>query len=107
MQLARSHSPARSTHSVPLVPTWVRLVLLGVGTRLTTSGRKEAPLEDDKVLDLARDIRCGPSLARDLLALAGDDARLVREASDRCRGVESMKAYIIDHRISRLESRFE
>lgn len=64
-------------------------------------------MEDDKVLDLARDIRCGPSLARDLLALAGDDARLVREASDCCRGVESMKAYIIDHRISRLESRFE
>lgn len=62
-------------------------------------------MEDDKVLDLARDIRCGPSLARDLLALAGGDDHLVREASDRCRGVESMKAYIIDHRISKLENK--
>lgn len=74
---------------------------------VTLSPREEERLDENKVLDLARDIRCGPSLARDLLALAGDDARLVREASDCCRGVESMKAYIIDHRISRLESRSE
>lgn len=59
------------------------------------------------VLDLARDIRCGPSLARDLLVLAGGDAGLVREASDRCRGVESMKAFIIDQRFQKSEGRSE
>lgn len=63
-------------------------------------------MENDVVL-LAADIHCGTNLARDLLILAGGDAELVRRASDSCRGVESMKAYIIDHRISRLESRSE
>lgn len=70
-------------------------------------GRKEVPLEDRRVLDLARDIRCGPSLARDLLTLAGGDASLVREASAECRGVESMKAYIIDRRFQKSEDRSE
>ena len=64
-------------------------------------------MEDSRVLDLAADIRCGPGLARDLLTLAGDDIDLVREASVRCRGVESMKAYIIDRRFQKTESRSE
>lgn len=51
-----------------------------------------------RVNDLAADIHCGPSLARDLLTLAGDDAQLVRDASFMCNKAESMKAYIIDKR---------
>jgi hypothetical protein len=58
----------------------------------------------DKIIDLAIDCRCGVKLARDLLRLAGDDFDLVREASHACpNGFESVKAYIIDIRISRIE----
>lgn len=53
--------------------------------------------------ELAEDIHCGLPLTLDLYRLAGGDANLVREASDRCHGVESLKAYIIDKRISRIE----
>lgn len=52
----------------------------------------------EKVNDLAADIHCGPSLARDLLILAGDDASIVRDASLACDKAESMKAFIIDRR---------
>lgn len=52
---------------------------------------------------LAEDMGCGGQLARDLLVLAGDNEELVREASSKCRGVESVKAYIIDTRFRRLE----
>lgn len=55
------------------------------------------------VNDLAADIHCGPSLARDLLTLAGNDAQLVRDASFMCSKAESMKAYIIDHRFRKIE----
>ena len=58
-------------------------------------------------MDLADDIRCGPKLARDLLLLAGGDAELVRKASDVCHGVESLKAYIIDARIRKMEEKDE
>lgn len=51
-----------------------------------------------KVSDLAAEIHCGPSLAHDLLTLAGDDASIVRDASFMCDKAESMKAYIIDRR---------
>lgn len=51
-----------------------------------------------RVNDLAAEIHCGPSLAHDLLTLAGDDASIVRDASLMCGKVESMKAYIIDRR---------
>ncbi len=54
-----------------------------------------------KVNDLAADIHCGPSLAHDLLTLAGGDAQLVRDASDACYKAESMKAYIIDRRFKK------
>lgn len=57
----------------------------------------------DDVLVLAEDINCGTSLALDLLRLAGGDASLVRKASDKCVGVESLKAYIIDHRFRKVE----
>ena len=56
-----------------------------------------------KVNDLAADIHCGPSLARDLLTLAGDDDQLVRDASFMCDKAESMKAYIIDRRFKKIE----
>lgn len=60
-------------------------------------------VDDERVIDLAADIRCGVPLARDLLTLAGGDADIVRDASDLCHGVDSMKAYIIDRRIARVE----
>lgn len=53
---------------------------------------------------LAEDIGCGILLAKDLLMLAGDDELLVREASTKCRGAESMKVYIIDHRFRKIEA---
>lgn len=59
--------------------------------------------DEDRVVGLASDIQCGVALARDLLTLAGGDTQLVRQASASCRGVESMKAYIIDHRFDKLE----
>jgi hypothetical protein len=52
---------------------------------------------------LAEDLHCGVPLARDLLKLAGDDANLVREASEMCAGVESVKVYIIDKRFNKIE----
>ena len=56
-----------------------------------------------EVNDLAADIHCGANLARDLLVLAGGNAQLVREASDACHGVDSLKAYIIDRRFKKVE----
>lgn len=63
---------------------------------------------DDKMFrkvvnDLAADIHCGPSLAQDLLTLAGGSTHLVRDASDLCHTAESMKAYIIDYRFRKIE----
>lgn len=59
----------------------------------------------EKVNNLAADIHCGPSLARDLLILAGDDASIVRDASLACDKVESMKAFIIDRRFKKNQLR--
>lgn len=59
--------------------------------------------EYKRINDLAADIHCGPSLARDLLTLAGDNAQLVRDASMLCTSAESMKAYIIDRRFRKVE----
>lgn len=60
-------------------------------------------IDPDAVKDLAADIQCGTSFAADLLALAGNDMQLVRDASAQCHGAESVKAYIIDHRFKKLE----
>lgn len=54
---------------------------------------------------VATRVKCGPSLARDLLLLAGDDASLVYKASEKCHGIESVKAYIIDQRMRKLEKK--
>lgn len=59
--------------------------------------------EEVKAFDLAKEIGCSPQLALDLLTLAGEDDSLVREASLRCKGVESMKAFIIDKRFRKFE----
>lgn len=59
----------------------------------------------DRVVMVAMRIKCGPSLARDLLLLAGDDANLVYKASEKCHGIESVKAYIIDQRLRKLEKK--
>lgn len=56
-----------------------------------------------RVDQLATDIHCGQPLAHDLLMLAGGDEQLVREASDACTKVESMKAFIIDRRFRKVE----
>lgn len=58
-----------------------------------------------KVNDLAADIHCGPSLAEDLLTLAGGDAEIVRDASMMCSKAESMKAFIIDRRFKKNQLR--
>lgn len=63
----------------------------------------EETKEQRQVRILAEDIGCGGGLARDLLVLANGDEHLVRKASELCRGAESMKAYIIDHRFRNLE----
>lgn len=60
-------------------------------------------ITEHAVRDLAADIQCGTALARDLLTLAGGDMQLVRDASSHCQGIESVKAYIIDRRIKRVE----
>ena len=52
---------------------------------------------------LADAIGCGDGLARDLLVLAGGDTSIVLEASVHCIGINSVKAYIIDRRIARVE----
>lgn len=57
----------------------------------------------EKESQLAQDIGCSEPLARDLLRLAGGDSQLVAEASRECKGVESMKAYIIDRRFRKFE----
>lgn len=54
-----------------------------------------------KVRELAEDIHCGVPLAHDLLTLAGGDARIVRDASKFCHGVDTMKAFIIDRRFKK------
>ncbi len=59
--------------------------------------------DEDRAVELAADIKCGVALAHDLLTLAGGDVDLVKKASASCYGVESMKAYIIDHRFVKLE----
>lgn len=61
-------------------------------------------VSEARIRMLAEDIGCGILLARDLLVLAGDDVELVRKASVECRGAESMKAYIIDHRFRKVEA---
>jgi hypothetical protein len=53
------------------------------------------------VNDLAAEIHCGPSLAHDLLTMAGGDASIVRDASIMCSKAESMKAFIIDRRFKK------
>ena len=55
------------------------------------------------VAALARDLRCGYNLARDLLTLAGGDEELVRTASASFDGIESVKAAIIDGRFKKSE----
>lgn len=65
---------------------------------------------DDKAFrqlanDLAAEIHCGPSLAADLLTLAGGDSSIVRDASMFCDRVESMKSFIIDRRFRKNQLR--
>lgn len=57
----------------------------------------------EKVNELAVDIQCGPRLAEELLTLAGGDFNLVRDASTMCRGINAVKAYIIDRRFKKVE----
>lgn len=57
------------------------------------------------LFELADEIGCSSVSTRDLLALAGGNAELVREASTKRTTVESMKAYIVDHRISKVEEK--
>lgn len=61
-----------------------------------------------KIKKLSSEIGCGLSLTRDLLALAGDDEKLVLEASFAClQGIGAVKAYIVNKRFEKLEARYE
>lgn len=60
-------------------------------------------ISDARIRMLANDIGCGIRLAEDLLMLSGGDEALVREASCRNGGIGSVKAYIIDKRMSKIE----
>jgi hypothetical protein len=60
-------------------------------------------MDDERIAELAADLGCGSPLVTDLLRLAGGDVSLVREASRNCSRIESVKAYIIDKRIARVE----
>ena len=62
------------------------------------------PISIEKTRKISQEVHCGLALAKDLLVLAGGDEKLVIEASERTmNGVESLKAYIIDKRFSKLE----
>ena len=60
-------------------------------------------MTDEELYALATELHCGIPLARDLMTWAGRNADLVREASSKCNSAESMKAYIIDKRVARIE----
>lgn len=62
-----------------------------------------AVVSEANALALAKEIGCGVQLAHDLLALSGGDADIVRDASANSIGVESMKVFIIDKRIRKVE----
>ena len=83
--------------------SWFFTVTVSQTVSLGEEGSERLADDEDRAVSLADDIQCGVALARDLLMLAGGDAQLVRQASASCRGVESMKAYIIDHRFDKLE----
>ena len=57
----------------------------------------------ERVAEVSADIHCGYFLTRDLLVLAGGDELLVYDACNARRGIESVKAYIIDKRISKID----
>lgn len=62
------------------------------------------PISIEKARKVSQEVHCGLALAKDLLVLAGGDEKLVIEASEHTmNGVESLKAYIIDKRFSKLE----
>ena len=82
---------------------------MGFIGRFSSSERSDVMENNEqmKIRILAEDIGCGGPLARDLLLLAGGDAGLVREASKECNGAESMKAFILDRRISYVENELD
>ena len=57
------------------------------------------------LFELADEIGCSSASTRDLLALSGSNAELVREASMKRTTIEGMKAYVVDHRISKIEEK--
>lgn len=63
-------------------------------------------LDINLIKKVSAEIGCGLSLTRDLLLLAGGDANLVINASQECYGgITSVKAAIVDQRLSRLEKK--
>jgi len=58
-----------------------------------------------EIQQLSEDIGCGVCLARDLLLLADGDVHLVHKASKSGDNVESVKTYILNERLTRLERR--
>lgn len=56
-----------------------------------------------KAQQLSAELGMSPSLAKDILILAGGDEDIVREASSKSDRLESMKCRIIDMRMSKIE----
>lgn len=64
------------------------------------------PISIERARKVSQEVHCGLALAKDLLVLADGDEKLVIEASENTmNGVESLKAYIIDKRFSKLEGK--
>ena len=62
-------------------------------------------MTDEEIANLAADLHCGTKFIRDILVWAGGNEALVREASENCDSAERMKAFIIDRRVAKLESK--
>lgn len=58
-----------------------------------------------RVKELRDRINVGPSVAEELLVLAGGDIELAEQASRESRGLDQCKAAIIDKRFRRIENK--
>ena len=58
----------------------------------------------DKIREISTQTKCGLSLSKDLLVLAGEDENLVIESSKIATGINHLKALIIDARFRQIAS---
>lgn len=58
----------------------------------------------DKVMNISEQTKCGLSLSRDLLILAGEDENLVIKSSEIAHGINHLKSLVIDARFRQVAS---